>query len=365
MTPAATNPARSQDRGVCVIMAGGRGTRFWPLSRTDKPKQLQVLAGGRSLLRETYERVVPLVGPDRVLVVTSGTLADATRAELPGIPPDHVITEPVGRNTAPCAVLGLGVAARLAPEAPVALLPADHFIPDDDNFRTQLQEAFVLAAAEPTVVTIGIPPDRPETGYGYLETDASSGRVRSGVKFVEKPDRATAESYVRGGRHFWNSGIFVWNPAYFAEMATAHLPAVVARMTAAVNSFGTAGFDAALETAYRGCPAASIDVAVMEKLPGFAVLPAVFRWSDLGSWDAWGELAADLEGANRGEADLVALDSTGNVIRVADRMVALLGVRDMIIVETEDALLVCHKTAAQRIKEVITCLEERGRSDLL
>ncbi len=365
MKPAATNSVQAAERGVCVIMAGGRGTRFWPLSRTDRPKQLQTLAGGQSLLRETYERVAPLVGPERVLVVTSGNLAAATRAELPEIPADNVITEPVGRNTAPCAVLGVGVAARLAPGAPVALLPADHFIPDDENFRQQLQEAFRMAADGPAVVTIGITPDRPETGYGYLETGEAAGPVRNGVRFVEKPDRATAESYVRGGRHFWNSGIFVWNAAHFAAMAGAYLPTVVALMAPAIESFGTGDFDAALVTAYTDCPADSIDVAVMEKLPEFVVLPAAFRWSDLGSWDAWGELAPALAGPNRGQAELVAIDSRDNVIRVDDRVVALIGVRDMIIVDTDDALLVCHKDEAQRIKEIIKCLEDRGRSDLL
>jgi len=259
----------------------------------------------------------------------------------------------------------MGVADRLAPGAPVALLPADHFIPDEDNFRSQLAEAFELAVASPTVITIGITPDRPETGYGYLETDEAEGAIRQGLKFVEKPDLATAEGYVRGGRHFWNSGMFVWNPAYFAQVAVTHVPAVVDLMAPAVQSFGTDGFGAALETAYHSCPADSIDFAVMEKLPGFTVLPASFRWSDLGSWDAWGELAADLEGSNRGQADLLSIDSGDNVIRVDNRLVALIGVRDMIIVDTDDALLVCRKADAQRIKEIIKNLEERGRQDLL
>ncbi len=365
MNSDSTTSPRALARGICVIMAGGRGTRFWPLSRTDQPKQLQALASGRSLLRDTYERVAPLVGPDQVLVITSGSLAEATRAELPELPASHVITEPVGRNTAPCAVLGLGVAERLAPGAPVALLPADHFIPDDDNFRRQLAEAFALAADTETVVTIGIPPDRPETGYGYLETDAGDGPTRSGLKFVEKPDLATAEDYVRGGRHFWNSGMFVWNSGYFNQMAMRYVPDVVDLMVPAVQSFGTDGFAAALENAYRDCPADSIDFAVMEKLPGFTVLPAAFRWSDLGSWDAWGELAADLDGSNRGQADLLAIDSSANIVRVDDRLVALVGVRDMIIVDTADALLVCRKADAQRIKEIINTLEKRGRQDLL
>jgi len=354
-------------RGICVIMAGGRGTRFWPLSRTDSPKQLLALASGRSLLRDTFDRVVPLVGADRILVVTSGNLAAATEAALPDLPPDNVITEPRGRNTAPCAVLGMGLAGRIDPDAPVALLPADHFIPDDQAFREQLAEAFALAAVRETVVTLGIPPARPETGYGYIEispTDDGSGPA-DGLAFHEKPDPATAEAYVRSGKHFWNSGIFIWNPRRFAAAAATHLPEVVRLMAPAVESQGTDAFVPALEEAYRDCPSESIDIAVMEKLADFLVLPAAFRWSDLGSWDAWGDLAPALPGENRGRGDLLAIDSPDNILHASERLVALVGVRDLVVVDTPDALLVCHKSQAQKIKEIIARLEEKGRSDLL
>jgi mannose-1-phosphate guanylyltransferase len=354
-------------QGICVIMAGGRGTRFWPLSRTDSPKQLQALGSGQSLLRETFDRVAPLVGAQRVLVVTSGSLTVPTREALPELPAENVITEPVGRNTAPCAVLGAGVAGRIDPLAPVALLPADHFIPDDDRFRQQLQAAFEEAAARKTVVTIGIPATRPETGYGYLRVAASDAdrKVRQGQAFVEKPDLATAESYVRDGNYFWNSGIFIWNPHWFAEMAGKFVPEVCRLLGPVVESFGTEGFATALDSAYRDCPADSIDFAVMEKLPGFSVLAADFRWSDLGSWDAWGELAPELPGSNRGKADLLAIDSSDNILRVSDRLVALVGVNNLIVVDTPDALLVCRKEDAQRIKDIITRLEDKGRQDLL
>ena len=354
-------------KGICVIMAGGRGTRFWPLSRTDRPKQLQALSSGRSLLRETFDRVAPLVGSDRVLVVTSGSLAEATQADLPELAAANVITEPVGRNTAPCAVLGMGLAARIDPLAPVALLPADHFIPDADEFRDQLQQAFVFAAANETVATIGIPASRPETGYGYLQVAPAdkAADIRAGRAFVEKPDPATAESYVRDGNYFWNSGIFIWNPRWFAAQAGQFIPEICDLIAPAVEAFGTNSFSSALKGAYRNCPADSIDYAVMEKLPGFSVLGAAFRWSDLGSWDAWGELAAELPGGNCGQADLLAIDSSDNILRVPDRLVALVGVKDLIVVDTPDALLVCRKADAQRIKEIITRLESEGHRDLL
>lgn len=357
----------SNSRGICVIMAGGRGTRFWPLSRTARPKQLQALATGSSLLRDTFERIEPLVGADRVLVITSGSLAEPTRAELPELPDENVICEPVGRNTAPCAVLGLGVASRIDPEAPVALLPADHFIPDDEAFRAQLATAFALARSQPIVVTIGIVPDRPETGYGYILTgDPEADTVaRAGLSFVEKPNLARAEEYVRSGRHFWNSGMFVWNPAHFSAMAQEHLPEVCRLMADPVAQFGTSAFAAALDTAYENCPSESVDVAVMEKLPGFAVLQAAFRWSDLGSWDAWGDLAPELEKGNHGQADLLSIASVGNIIRSDKKFVALLGVDDLIVVDTPDALLVAAKSEAQRIKEIIVQLENDGREELL
>ncbi len=354
------------DGGICVIMAGGRGTRFWPLSRTARPKQLLPLASGHSLLRDTFERVAPLVGPDRVLIVTSGDLAAAIRAELPEVPGDHVITEPVGRNTAPCAVLGMGLARRLDPMAPVALLPADHYIPDGDVFRRQLASAFALVRSEPAVATFGVRPSHPHTGYGYLEVDSgATGDVLSGLAFVEKPDLLTATGYVQGGRHFWNSGIFVWNAAWFGAMADRYLADVRQLMAVPIETFGTGAFATALADAYGVCPAASIDQAIMEKLPGFTVIPAAFGWSDLGDWEAWGELAGELPGGNRGQADLLTLGGRGNIVRGDRRLVVLVGVDDLVVVDTPDALLICRRDQTQRLRDVIEQLEKEGRRDLL
>ena len=354
--------------GFCVIMAGGRGTRFWPLSRTRRPKQLLPLASSVSLLRETFDRVVPLVGLDRVLVITSGDLAAACVDQLPELPPAQVVAEPVGRNTAPCAVLGLGLAARLVGDVPVALLPADHAVPDGDIFREQLEAAFERAVAGGGVITVGIPPTRPETGYGYLETGediAGLAGVQAGVAFVEKPDRERAEAYLAGGRHVWNSGIFVWDAAAFRRAATEFLPEVVARLEPAIAAYGSADFATALATAYADCPADSIDYAVMEKLPSFEVIRARFRWSDLGSWSAWGELAPELVGGNRGLADLIAVDSHRNVVHAGTKLVALVGVDDLVVVDTGDALLVCRASDDQRVKDLIGRLDADGRQELL
>jgi len=261
----------------------------------------------------------------------------------------------------------MGVASRIDPAAPVALLPADHFIPDDGDFRDQLQIAFDLAATRETVVTIGIRPTHPETGYGYIRTEGEphAAGYLEGREFVEKPDSVKAEEYVRSGKYYWNSGIFIWNPRWFSTMASEHVPEVTQLMGSPIKEFGTDGFVSALDSAYAACPSESVDVAIMEKLPGFSVLKASFRWSDLGSWDAWGELAQSLPGGNKGLADLLSIDSTGNIVRSDGRLVALLGVDDLIVVDTPDALLVTRKIHAQRIKEIINRLENDGRDDLL
>ncbi len=361
-----SNTDGSGNKGFCVIMAGGRGTRFWPLSRTERPKQLLALSSEQSLLRETYQRVLPLVGPERVLIVVSGNLAAAVRKDLPELPPENVITEPVGRNTAPCAALGIGLAAKLGGAGPVALLPADHFIPDPVLFREQLSLAFDHAESTRQVVTFGIPPTSPATGYGYIEVaEPGVESIMSGLGFVEKPDLPTARGYVEGNRHFWNSGIFVWDSRHFATALAEHLPDIATLVEPAVVAYGTDGFPAALAAAYTNCPSLSIDVGIMERMSAFSVLRASFRWSDLGSWDAWGELTKDLGDSNSGSTDLLALDSQGSVIYAPEKLVALINVKDLIIVDTDDALLVCPKQDSQRIREVIAQLEQDKRKDLL
>jgi mannose-1-phosphate guanylyltransferase len=353
--------------GFGVVMAGGRGTRFWPLSRAARPKQLLPLASSRSLVRDTCERLFPLLGPQRLIVVTNAAQAAAVAAELPELPAGHVVAEPIGRNTAACAALGAMIAERLAGSGPVALVPADHCIPDPDAFRAQLAAALAHAGRTREAVTFGVPPARPETGYGYIETGPAEGpgAPLRGIRFVEKPDAATAARYVAEGRYLWNSGIFVWESRALTAAFEAHLPGLWERVAPAGAAFGTAGFTAALAAAYTACPSVSIDVAVMEKLPRFAVFRAAFRWSDLGSWDAWGELAPELPGGNRGAAELYPVDAAGNVVHAPGKAVALIGVEGLVVVDAGDALLVCRGRDAQRIREVTALLEQEQRSDLL
>ncbi len=358
-------PDHDRDRGCCIIMAGGRGTRFWPLSRSARPKQLLPLGDGQSLLRETWERVEPLVGADRILVVTNREQAAGVAAVLPELPADRIIAEPVGRNTAACSALGVALAERVAGPGPVALLPADHAIPDVDAFRARLAEAFALSDTSDGAVTFGIRPTRPATGYGYLETGEPVGSALRGLTFREKPDLETARSYVESGRHFWNSGIFVWNSAVFSREVERCLPDLAAALAPAVAAWGTDGFDAALADAYADCPSVSVDVGVMERQDGYLVLEAGFRWSDLGSWDAWGELAPELDGGNRGRGRVLSVGSAGNVVYGGERLVTLLGVDDLVVVDTPDALLVARKEDAERLRDVIDRIEDEGPQELL
>ncbi len=354
--------------GFGVVMAGGRGTRFWPLSRTARPKQLLPLGSTRSLLRETCERLFPLVGAQNLLVITNAAQAEAVAAELPELPPGRVVAEPVGRNTATCAALGAALAERIAGPGAVALVPADHFIPDAEAFRSQLAAAFARAGASGEAVAFGIPPSRAETGYGYLETAPAAGAADgalTGLRFVEKPDAATAARYLADGRHLWNSGVFVWESRAFAAALDRHLPGLRERLAPAVAAHGTPRFAAALADAYADCPSVSIDFGVMEKLPRFAVYRAAFRGSDLGGWDAWGERAGALPGGNRGAAALFPVAAARNVVYAPGKAVALVGVEDLVVVDAGDALLVCRAQEGERLREVISLLESEHRSDLL
>ncbi len=361
----ASTPEQAPGVGFCVIMAGGRGTRFWPLSRAQRPKQLLPLGSPRSLLRDTYDRIAPLCGPARLLVVTNVDQAAAVASELPELPPERIVAEPMGRNTAACAALGIALAERLVGPGPVALIPADHYIPEPDAFRAQLRVAFAHAARTGEPVTIGIPPYRPETGYGYLEVAQEGAGPVQGVRFVEKPDRATAAAYVASGRYLWNSGIFVWESRAFAAALQRHLPQTAAALEPPAAAYPGPQFAPLLERAYAVCPEVSVDVAIMEKLASFAVLRASFAWSDLGSWDVWGALAPALAEGNKGRAELFPVDSRENIVYAPGKTVALVGVENLIVVDTPDALLVCSVRDAQRIRDVIAQLEQTRRRELL
>ncbi len=344
-----------------LILAGGSGTRFWPLSRKSNPKQLLALEGEQSLLRATLERLRPLVGPDGVWVCTTEALGERVRAALPEVPPAQILLEPEGRNTAPA----IGWSVRSMPEAArrgvVAVLPADHRVGDPAAFRATLERAGRIVERENRIMTLGVTPRWAETGYGYLELEPVAGlegarRVR---RFVEKPTPENAARFVASGDYLWNAGIFVFRGTTFLDVLARLQPELAAGLEE------IAAAPDKLRELYARLPADSIDYAVMEKLDAIATLPLDCAWSDLGSWEALDEiLPRDAQG-NTGRGDTLAVDSTGNLLFSDAGTIAVLGVEGLVVVRTGDTVLVCPKNRSQEVRKIIAELAARGRGDLL
>lgn len=341
-----------------LILAGGSGTRFWPLSRKARPKQLLALEGERSLLQETVDRLQPLVAPADVWICTTEALADAVREQLPEVPAAQVLAEPEGRNT--CPAIGWAVDLMEAGTEPIAVLPADHRIADDADFRAILGRAAQAVEEHDYVMTLGVIPRWPETGYGYLELGAElANGLRHVLRFVEKPALAAAEAYLAGGRHLWNAGIFVFRGTTFLQLLGLHQPQLAAGLAAiAAEPLRAAEI-------YASLPAESIDVAIMEKLDDIATLPLDCGWSDLGSWEALHEILAKDEAGNAFRGDALALDSSNNLIVSEGGLVAVLGVSDLVVVRTGDTVVVLPKARSQEVRRLVAELAARERGDLL
>lgn len=353
-----------------VIMAGGVGTRFWPRSRRRRPKQLLPIASDASMLRVTVERLRPLVELDQILVVTGEEQASLIRAELPEIPAGNILVEPVGRNTAPCIGLAAAVLqARGAGSEAMVVLAADHVVRREESFRKLLRACDTLLAAEDHLLTFGIQPHRPETGYGYIRTGAlgptvAGQRFLQVERFVEKPDLATAERLVADGRHLWNSGMFAWRIERIRGELERHLPALAPGLARLQAEWGTPRWDEALKAAYDAFPSQSIDYGVMEKASGVLVAGVDIGWSDVGSWASLPELRATDPRGNVIPDDGVAIDAERNIVEVGGKTVVLLGVSDLIVVDESDALLICRRDRAQQVGSIPARLADMGREDL-
>jgi mannose-1-phosphate guanylyltransferase len=339
-----------------VIMAGGAGTRFWPASRALRPKQLLPLAGGEPLLSATVRRLAPIVPRERVVVVTGEHLAAATGQAVPGV---RILREPAPRNTAPCIAWANAVIAEMDPDAVVMVLPSDHFIADEPAFVATVRRA-VQTAESGRVTTIGIVPTRPETGYGYVELgEAIDGEAHRVARFVEKPDRARAESFVAAGpsKYLWNAGMFFFRVRDMQALLERHLPSVADGVARMVKT-GT------IADVFPTLQSISIDHGVMEKAEGLAVVPGSFGWNDIGSWQSAWELATkDAMGNALGPND-VALEAKNNLVR-GTKPIALVGVDDLVVVETADAILVIPRDRSQDVRLVIDALKKAGRTDLV
>ena len=346
---------------IAVVMAGGRGTRFWPRSRTSRPKQFLSIVGEGTLLHQTVARLDGHFRPEHIFVVTTSDLAEETRRMLPELPPENVLVEPEGRNTAPCLALALVEIERRIPSGVMVVLSADHWIGDPDLFLEDVETAVKHAAWERELVVFGIRPTYPETGYGYIEAEGH-GPVLKVKAFREKPPMEVAIQYLESGRHFWNAGMFVWTLEDFRAALERHAPEVLKPLDAWV----AAGADpAALAEAYRQLPEAAIDVALMEKADQVAVVPTRFRWSDVGSWPAALEFHAPDEDGNVVKGQAILLDTRDSAFFGGKRLIAASGVKDLIVVDDEDALLICHRDKAQSVKKIVERLKAEGRDDLL
>ena len=355
-----------------VIMAGGSGTRFWPASRKKRPKQFLPLARGRLLIQATIDRLTGLCDEDHVWIVTNPTQARALQKLVPGFRKDRIVVEPEARDTAPCVALATATIAATDPAATMIVMPADHVIEPEAEFQRMLRRGAELAASG-ALVTFGVRPTHPATGYGYVECgerlDAGEPRAFAARRFREKPDRATAEQFLQHGGFLWNSGIFVWTVDSIRRAMHHGHPALgeaADRMLAAARD----GAAAALKRAFRQSPKTSIDYAVMEKAERVVVVEATVRWDDVGSFPAIAAVGTTDDAGNHallaGGASQLALHSDGNVVYAeGKRTVALFGVKDLVVVAVGDAVLVCPKDRAGDLKELVEHVRATGRVDLL
>lgn len=343
-----------------VLMAGGSGTRFWPASRRARPKQFLAIAGGETMLAATRARLDGVVPDERVIVVAAEEHAALVREALPALPPENLLLEPVGRNTLPCVALANAEVRRRDPDAVQAVLPADHAIEPVSAFRRSLSAAARAAAEGGGLLTFGVRPTRPATGYGYIElgprlADVDGQAIHAVARFVEKPDLARAEQFVASGRFLWNSGIFVWTTEAVTEALERYAP----RIWEALRDADRAGIAAA----YAALEPLAVDVGVMERAERRSVLPIDYAWSDVGSWAALPEvLPADAAGnCVAGGGILEALDARRNVVfGPGGHVTALVGVADLVVVHSEGATLVCSRERAEEVREIVSRLSDRA-----
>ncbi len=366
---------------TCVIMAGGSGERFWPVSRRSRPKQLLALTdSGKTMIAEAIERIAPLIPERDIFIITSEMLLAPTREALPNFPPENIIAEPAKRNTAPCLALAAAfIASRyknLTPEQiSIAVLTADHTIEPASSFRETVDIALTCAEKSNDLVTIGIKPTRPETGYGYIHA-ASNPKVNTAVKvnqFCEKPEKERAVKFVSSGNYFWNSGMFFWRlDTFVLEISTA-MPHYARKIIELMQAYSQSNAEALAESEpkARECfaefPDISIDYGLMEKTSKVSVVPAAFVWDDVGSWDALDRLRTPDSVGNILEGNTTAIDSNRSIIlnNSSTMAVAVVGAEDLTVIVTDDAVLVCPKNRVQDVKKVVSALREAGKEQYL
>jgi mannose-1-phosphate guanylyltransferase len=351
-----------------LILAGGAGTRLWPLSRASLPKQLLALTGGDTLMQMTVKRVLPIVPLENIFVATNRDYGALIKHQVPELHPGNIVEEPSAKNTAPCIGLAAARMNQLDPTAVMASLHADHFIANEEGFRQAL-----LAAAEVAqqgyLVTLGITPDKPETGYGYIHRGAELGNFNGHAvyqvsRFLEKPDLATAQRFVAAGEYYWNSGIFIWQLSTLLQAFREYMPEFYDQLGQMDQALAAGQ---AVDAIWQQIRPESIDVGIMERAAKVAVVPVDFGWNDVGSWAAIHEInIKNGQGNVALNTEHLAFDTRGTLVQGhKHRLIATIGLADVVIVDTEDALLICAKDKVQDIKKVVEYLKSQGRSELL
>lgn len=353
-----------------VIMAGGSGTRFWPESRKNRPKQLLTIAGKRTMIRATVERILPQVPFPRIMVVTGVAHADEIRNQIPELAQGMVVSEPVGKNTAPCIALAAYKLRKTDPDGIMAVLPADHLIQNEEGFREALAIASEAARAGDRLVTFGIVPHRPETGYGYIQLGPAEREIRDKTfyrvhRFVEKPDLPRAEEYVASGNYLWNSGMFIWHVQAITRAFETYLPGMSALMEDILPALNTPDEPEAIARVYADVQSISIDYGIMEKADNVLTLPIDVGWSDVGSWASLDEVWECDTNGNAAKGQCVIIESKRCVVSSPRKLTAVIGLEDLVVVDTADALLVCRKDRAQDVRQLQELLKELGYEKLL
>ena len=360
-----------------IILAGGRGTRFWPLSRKRRAKQLLALDGKQTMIQQTVARLLPLAAAKNFWIITNDDLRSEIARQLPRIEKKRIIAEPVGRNTAPAIGLAAFLLLREDPDAVLGLFPSDHVIGDEKRYRQTLARGIALAGEDGNIIVLGIKPSRPETGYGYIEAGAAFDNDISRVRrFTEKPDSGRAAEFLRAGNFFWNSGMFLWRAQTLADALREHLPRTAPLLEKIAATFGTRKFDATFRKLYPQCENISVDYAVAEprsakgeQASKIYCMPADFGWNDLGSWTALHEhhsAKAQVQDGNLIQGDgSFTLNAQGNYVHAPGKFVAAVGVSNIVVVETDDALLITTREHSQDVGKVVKYLDEKKLSKLV
>ncbi len=351
---------------TAVIMAGGRGERFWPKSRNSRPKQfLSLTSDGETMIQKTVKRLRPLVDAEDIFIVTNAAYTGLVKEQLPDVPAENILAEPCARNTAPCIAFAAAVIGRKYDDAIMLVLPSDHLIGYENIYIKTLKKAVAVAGQGKNLVTVGITPTYPETGYGYINFGEENGDAYKVERFVEKPDLPTAKKYLSSGKYLWNSGMFVWKISSIMANMKEFMPAVAEGAERIAESFGTPDFEDVLVREFTAFPSESVDFGIMEKASDIYTLPGSFGWDDVGSWLAVERINETDENKNFISGDVIAVDAERTTVCGGKRLIAAIGTEDLIIVDTDDVLLVCSKNNTQDVKKVIAQLKENGRTELV